>query len=1085
MIVYSFLPSFSTARSGVSSIISTLSLILSLGAAPALMAQEEPAPIAESETPAAAAAPAEAAPATDPATPEAAPTEAASTIPVQDTAPPPAEAAAPIPEGSTKLDTIEVTGSRIRRTDYETAQPVVVVTREDIERTGLTNIGDILQRIPAAGSALNRAFNNGGAGTTEVDLRNLGSNRVLVLVNGHRWVNGTSFANTSAVDLNTIPVSIIERIEVLKDGASAIYGSDAITGVVNIITRKDFSGAELGAQFQSFEDGKGMVQAHHLSFGNIAGKSSIFMNLNFVKQNELFAGDREISAVPKFGTKMSRGSIHLPRGVVIFIPNGDNLAALGPELCPDIVAASTVEGETGVIIPPLAGVALCQMTLLDGQRITQTDTAATARSKYQPFPLGGDELKYNYAPINYLLTPFEQNSLFVQINQGFTDSLNFSTQILYNNSRTERQIAETPVLYGDLTFPPFNQTYIDATNIYNPFNQDIGRHAGQGSPGDPGLGVGTGLVTHRFNEFGPRILTRDVRTIFVKPQFDGSFDALSRLFSYDAGYSYGESAFSGTDTGNINMERLKLGLGPSVNCPDLVNNPDCVPVDFFGGEGSVTKEQRDYLFYTGAQSAKQKITDTYANLSTEFSGLSGLLPYNLFSAPIGVALGAEYRTEEFSEQPDALVEQGISSTNGRKRTEGGYNVREAYFELAIPILSDVFLVDELDLSLAGRYTEYNTFDPKNTGKIGLRWKPIEDLLVRGTYSQAFRAPAVTDLFLGATDSFPALADPCVGPRTAGTAVDDNCTAEGVPDSTQQFSSQILTRFEGNKKLQPETANTFTTGLVYSPGFLPDFNVYVDYFDIDLVDFINFLDPQFILDSCYQRASGSPRPETCDFVTRNGDGSISYISAKSFNFAELRTKGVDFAFDYMLPIADWIPAMRELGSWKFVYDSQYLTTYDQFTPNSDGSSTKESFEGQTVGNTVLPRYKANTTLEWALNNWKASWSMRYIHSTTESCDDGISPALQTYGVCSDPDPAFLTALTDGVDDSRNDLKAIIYHNVQAQYVMPVWNTELTFGVNNLLDQDPPLSMSAFANSFPATLYEAPASRQPYLRLKINF
>ena len=156
---------------------------------------------------------------------------------------------APEEEDQVELQTFEVTGSRIRRVDFESAQPVVVLTREDIERTGLVNIGDLLQEVPMAGSALNRTFNNGGTGTTEVDLRNLGSNRTLVLVDGHRWINGTSFAGTGAVDLNTIPTAIIERIEILKDGASAIYGSDAIAGVINFITRKDVTGVQASTQF--------------------------------------------------------------------------------------------------------------------------------------------------------------------------------------------------------------------------------------------------------------------------------------------------------------------------------------------------------------------------------------------------------------------------------------------------------------------------------------------------------------------------------------------------------------------------------------------------------------------------------------------------------------------------------------------------------------------------------------------------------------------------------------------------------------------------------------------------------------------
>lgn len=999
----------------------------------------------------------------------------------------PAEDVAPASQNATELDAIEVTGSRIKRTDYETAQPVVLIRREDIERTGLTNIGDILQRIPAAGSALNRTFNNGGNGQTEIDLRNLGSNRLLVLVDGHRWVTGTSFANLSAVDLNTIPVSAIERVEVLKDGASAVYGSDAITGVVNIILRKDFSGAEMSSQAQSFADGSGLVQAHHLSFGNLSDKSSMFIDFNFVRQEELFAAERDISKVPKFGTGTSRGSIFTPKGTLIFIPTPSNGSTLGPELCPDIVAGRTLAGE-GVRLPintGPAGLQLCQMILRDGQTITTSDTTATARNKYRFFSglagLGGngeDPDKYNYAPINYLLTPFEQNSVFAQFNRQFADWLSFNNQVLYNVSKTERNLAETPLLLGNIFFPPYNQAYIDATNIYNPFDQDIGRSAPDGL-------VGFGTLGRRFVELGPRFLGRDVKTLFIKSQFDGSFDFVQRLFSYDLGYSFGRSDNSNIHRGDLDMERVKKALGPSINCPST-SDPGCVPLNLFGGAGTITPEMLNYIAYKATSSARYTIQDVYGNISTEFNALSGLLPFDILSAPIGVAFGAEYRQEDFTEQPDPFTVQGTSSTNLRKPTEGAYNVREAYVEFAVPIVNDKPFVQELDLSLAGRYTKYNTFKDKVTGKLGLRWKPIDDLLVRGTVSEAFRAPNISELFLGNTDSYPSLDDPCVG-RTSGSAVDENCDEEGVPDDVSQLSSQILTRFQGNPKLGPETALTYTAGIVYSPNFLPDFNAYVDVFSIDLDEFIGFVGPDYILNTCYNRPRDVPRPQTCDLVNRNpSNGSIQFISARPINFARLKTEGVDIAFDYVLPVADWLPAMREFGSWKFMYDSQYLTSYDQFVPNAAGTDERSGSAGLDPGNNPLPRYKANATLEWALSNWKASWTTRYIRGTTESCSDGLSPALQTYGVCSNPDREFLDpALTDDVDNSTNEYKDIFYHNVQIFYALPAWNTDFTLGVNNVLNQDPPLSYSAFANSFPATLYEAPGSRQPYLKLNIRF
>ena len=1068
---------------------------------------EQPAPASEETTPAAeTAAPAEGQSAPEP-----------EAIPVQTGE---AEAA---PE-STELDAIEVTGSRIKRTDYETAQPVAVVTREDIERTGLTNIGDILQRIPAAGSALNRNFNNGGNGQTEIDLRNLGSNRLLVLVNGHRWVVGTSFANLSAVDLNTIPVSIIERIEVLKDGASAVYGSDAISGVVNIITRKEFSGAELGAQAQSFEDGEGLIHAYNASFGNVLGKTSLFANISYVVQEPMFADARDRSAVPKYGTGLSRGSIFTPLGTVVFVPTPENASALGEELCPTILGGRTgtstgLPEETGgqtVTVPGTGatpvptGVQLCDMILIRGQTITgdPSETTATVRDRYRFFgglagigdATGDDPDKYNYAPINYLLTPFTQRSLFTQINHAFLDNLNFSSQILYNVSLTERYLAETPLLFGQGLGipPPYDAVYIDATQAYNPFDQDIGRV-------DPAAElVGTGIVGRRFVEAGPRFLARNVATFFVRSQFDGAFDFADNLFSWDAGYSHGQNDNTNKHRGDLDMTRVQKALGPSSGCPSA-ENPDCVPLNLFGGPGTITPEMLDYITYEATSSARYVVQDVYANLSTEVDWLSGVLPNDILSAPIGLAMGAEYREESFTESPDPYTVQGTSSTNLRQPTLGAYNVKEAYLELALPILSDKYLAQSLELSVAGRYTEYNTFDPKTTGKLGMRWKPIDDLLVRATASQAFRAPNLTELFLGSADGYPLINDPCVtsattGSRPSGTDVDANCDAENVPDDVASpTGGQVLARTRGNRDLQPEVADTLTAGFVYSPAQLPDFNVFVDYFQIKLDDYINFLDPQYILDTCFTRPAGTARPQLCDFVHREpvdpatGGGRLSYIDSLSYNFAKLETAGVDIGFDWVLPLGSWIPAMSEWGRFRLSYDSQYLERYDQFVPDAAGNdiptgitSNDTGLAGRDPGDNPLPRYKANATLEWAMSNFKASWTTRYIGGVKEACSDGQDPPLQTYGLCSDPDTAYLDpALTDDVDDSTNEIPSTIYHNVQFGYSIPQWNADLTVGVNNVLDKDPPLSQAAFANGFAATLYEIPQSRQPYLRLKVSF
>ncbi|MES0873834.1 TonB-dependent receptor plug domain-containing protein [Sinimarinibacterium thermocellulolyticum] len=992
--------------------------------------------------------------------------------PLRDDTPP--EEALAAPEDSARLDTIEVTGSRIRRADFETAQPVTIVSREDIERTGLTNIGDLLQELPSAGSALNRQFNNGGSGTTEIDLRNLGSQRVLVLVDGHRWVAGTSFANLAAVDLNTIPVSVIERIEILRDGASAIYGSDAITGVVNIITKKDYDGVEVRAQAGAFDDGKGLQQAYNFTVGTSNAQTSMFFDISFVRQDDLFAGDRAISREPKFGTGLTRGSLFTPRGTLLFVPTPANGAILGTELCPSLTA-DVANGVIGDLIPgapplpdpQLGGVQLCQMILrpdLDYPAIIgdASETTATVRGLYEPYnntsldPAVNDA--YNFAPINYLLTPFEQTTLFGKASHAFTDGLRFNLLLLYNNSKTERQLAETPLLFGDLLFPPYNSIYIAADQRFNPFDQDIGR------TGEDGL-IGTGILARRLVELGPRFLGRDKKTIFARASVDGLVDILNTSVNWDAGYSLGRSDNTNVHRGDVNIERLARAIGPDADCV-----APCVPLNLFGGPGSITPEMANYISYTASSYEQAQTEDLYANAATFFS-VPGL------AAPLGVAAGVEYRSDQFTEQPDPFVEAGISSTNIRRRTEGRYYASEAYLEFDLPILAGLPYAEELGLSLAGRYTRYNTFDPATTGKVSLRYKPIASLMLRGTVSQAFRAPSLTDLYLGEADSYPALDDPCVDPLP-GSNAEANCAEDGVTDA-DQLSSQILTKFSGNRDLDPETADTITAGIVWSPDFAPDLGVTVDYFNIKLDDFITNLGPDFILDVCYNAERTSGRPEVCDFVVRNnnGTGSIQFIRAATFNFSRLETSGVDFNLEYRLPIERLVEG---LGTFKLTFDSQYLINYDSFLPTVDGSEQKFPGAGQNFGDTPLPRVKANLGIAWTRDVWSASWIVRYIRSTTEFCNDGIEPSLRDIGVCSDPDPD----LSDGNDDSTNELGDVFYHNVQVGLEIPDWQTQLLVGVINLFDQQPPVSYTAFANSYPGTLYEAPGL-QPYLRLSTRF
>jgi iron complex outermembrane receptor protein len=394
----------------------------------------------------------------------------------------------------------------------------------------------------------------------------------------------------------------------------------------------------------------------------------------------------------------------------------------------------------------------------------------------------------------------------------------------------------------------------------------------------------------------------------------------------------------------------------------------------------------------------------------------------------------------------------------------------------VPVLKDFPLAQSLDVTPAVRYSSYDLFGSSTNYKIGLRWKPIDDVLLRSTVSTAFRAPSISDLYLGLSDSFPGAADPCsdytgaVSGTPASPEVQANCTdpanpangGQAVPNAYNQPNGQLLERRGGNAELTPEDAKTITAGIVWNPSFAPDFNAYVDWYRIDLTNAITTLGSQTILDDCYRT---QPRGATCSLITRNaGTGNIDEIRNLNVNIGALNVKGVDISTDYRLP---W----NRFGEIKLMIDTTYLIEYNRTVTQ------KEGLQGQNRGDLGqgFPRFKANATLAWSAGNWQAALLTRFIGHQNEVCDDGGAPSLKTLGLCSDP---------DNVNGPQNELKDTFYNDVQVGYTVPGWDLSVSGGVKNVLNQDPPVSYSAFANSYDNSQYEVPGVF-PYLRIGKTF
>ena len=889
-----------------------------------------------------------------------------------------------------RLETITVVGSRIKRTDIETSQPVFVLEREDIARTGLTSVGDVLQELSNNGAALNTTFNNGGNGQTSVNLRNCGPNRTLVLVNGRRWVSTLA----GSVDLNTIPVSIVERIEVLKDGASSIYGTDAICGVINLTTRDTYDGAEANAYLGEWDDGDGRTESYDFTMGASTERASAAINASYVKNEPVSAADREISAIPLQGFPANTSFPGQASGAT---PFGQFFVPGGPS-----------------------------QTLIPGR-------PGTAASDFRPYNFATDG--YNFAPDNYLLTPQERTSVYAQARYALTDAIAFRSDLLFSERRSSQELAPSPLVLG-AGGGIGGATRVSAQSVFNPF------------------GVEVPVVQYR-PALQRRNFAQDVDTFRFNAGLEGTIDAFERSFSWDAGYSYTDTERRDITLGLFNMSNVRAGVGPSFRDAAGVARcgtpaapiAGCVPVNVFGGPSGFTEAMLAYTTFTAQDYRYKKHYNYVANLTGDL--------FELPAGPLGFAAGFEHRREFGFDQPDALISSGLSSGNARQPTRGGFALDEFYAEFNVPLLKDAPLAEVFEVSLASRFSDYSNFGDTANPKFGFRWKPFADLLVRGNYADGFRAPTVSELFLGNSDSFPNIADPCSQSNNPAGEVLARCRngfggIAPVPAGYNQLNAQIRITLGGNADLAPETARTKTLGLVYSPGFVEGLDLYLDWYNIEIVDQIANPTGGFLMTDCYINGNTA----SCAQITRGPTGEVIDIFAGLSNTAGgLEVEGYDFTVDWR-----WD---TEFGRWRVNWDSAYMTYYGDV-----GQAEGDNTVGLLFGAARIPvwRLRSNITLSWQRGDFGASLGARYFSPLDEDCTAAEATAigLNARGIatampCSRPEGSPQWPVAENrVDD-------VWYFDLRGSWDAP-WNARISAGVRNLLDEEPPVAYSAFANSF---------------------
>lgn len=855
--------------------------------------------------------------------------QAQSTLPPPDVSQnPPTAAAQPSAQGE-----IVITGSRIRRNPLDLDAPRVFVDQSDIQKTGLNSINDVLQRLPSSGGGLNSKFNNSGnlgnppdgggvgAGSAEIDLRYLGSRRTLVLVDGLRFVNAASASGVpGSVDLNAIPDSAIERIEVLQDGASAIYGSDAIAGVVNIITKKRQKGFVANAQLSGFWDkGDGFTQNYQLSWGNGGdGPLQIVIGGNYVKQNGVSAGDRAISRWPA-----PYGSSCFDGGCSSFIPNGRYVGAIFPN-----------SGNETLISAP---------------------TSAPTIANFRDFNSPAD--RFSFAPYNYLQIPLKRYGAFANLKYDIYDDLHFSLKGIWNRRKSANQAAPLPFGIGQAAgiTPVLDGTTIDASNPYNPFGVTL----------DPS---NFDFILRRFVEGGPRRFFQTVDTAYGVATLDGKFSFLNHDWFWDVNGVYGHNKAKQTMFGNINSDHLRQALGPVANCTG-----SCVPFNFFGGAGSITQDMMDWVTFVQRDSSKQSTWDFTGNLS------GGL--FDLPGGPLGIAVGVEYRRLSGRFDPDPVVAAGFSSDIPAQPTHGSYNVKEAYAELNAPLLKDVPLVNLLELNGAVRISDYSTSGSTTTFKGGANWKPIKALRLRGSFAEGFRAPQIGELFGTQSRFDQSLSDPCSNDSTApqnfnnNSSVKANCIAAGVPanGSYQQANPQISVLVGGNESLKPETSKSWIFGGVFSPEAFPGFSVEVNHYNIRIKGAIQSVDAAVTVNNCVVLND----PTACALVTRAGGGQLTQVLGLLQNIAAINTKGFDVNLAYRTP-------KTSRGTFGLTWNNTFLRNYDVIIPvaggtqviNREGTEVGSPSQG-------FPKWKSIGIVDWDGDQLGATLTWRYVSKLLES------------------------------------------------------------------------------------------------------
>ena len=929
---------------------------------------------------------------------------------------------------------IVVTGSRIRRPNIEAATPVNVTDAREIEALGATNLVDALNRMPQAGlgsTASSTTNSIAGQGLATVNLRNLGAGRTLVLVNGRRHVAGSS--GSSAVDINSISKTTIARVDTITGGSSAVYGADAVAGVVNFITKQDFDGITFQSQY-------GSADGPQTYYGSIA----MGRNLNEGRTNIMGA----------FTYDKAEGMLRYERDYALDslaeIPNpdkrpGDNLPSF--IVAKNVYSNTQNNNYTPVIVTPIGSAPGLSLTFTEDGRMVPFDRGQIlydGQGRPQAQSIGGDGFRITE---DMLRTPVERYGGEVQMRHQFAPKLDIISDLSF--------FAEAKYTHMEASSQARNGTFADTSpgratgNAYRIYSDNAYLPtelqtliAGATLPTETSTGRQYFDISRIDTDFGIRTTTSEYDTVRFVTGFDGSF---KNGWNFETYLNFGQ-----TKSQFINFDRMQAEFYDSIDAINLngqivcrseaARAQGCAPLNLFGA-GVASQEALDYSYIYTVRDDMMRQWNAVASVNGELFTYPSL--FSGTALPVAFAAGVEWRKEYSRMVPDERSQKGLIFQNVQARTEGEYQTKEAFVELSVPVLADVPFAQYVNLNAAYRYQDYTTTGGDSSYGLGLEWAVDRNVRFRANYAKAVRAPSINELYDGGSAGFALFADPCdsnrlaLGKYPANRAA--NCAALGLtPDFTQTDTTKpSISR--GNENLRPEEGKTLTLGVVVTPSFIPGLALTLDHYDIKISDVIASFGARTIIDNCVD--SPTLINPFCGNVTRGPDGNIATVLNQVLNVAEYTNKGWDMSASYRTDVANL--GLPDYGSLSFSVAAGFLDelTYDPVPGDA-------SVRDEQAGEMPNPKRRVNFRVSWDYEKLSLSYANRYLSSVVRSNQD----APGTYEVWKAP--SWLT------------------HDIRAEYSFDKYT--VFGGINNFTNEIPPQTPFSWTgtslyNGFNASLY----------------